>query len=202
MSSILNNNLYIQFGEYLLKQLPINSILFAKNELSIVISSKYVIPVLTFLNKHTNCQFKILTDMCAVDYILKINRFEVIYNLLSIKYNTRIRVKTVVDEVTFIPSITSIYKNAEWLEREVWDMFGVFFTNHPDLRRILTDYGFEGHPLRKDFPLVGYTEVRYDESKKRVVSEPLEFPQELRLFNFKTPLYNNFNQNIIKKIVK
>lgn len=122
------------------------------------------------------------------------NRFEVIYNLLSLRFNTRIRVKTYTDELTPIDSVTGIYKSANWLEREVWDMYGVFFANHPDLRRILTDYGFQGHPQRKDFPLSGYVELRYDDEKKRVVCEPLEFAQEFRKFDLRAPWerYRNF----------
>ena len=119
-------------------------------------------------------------DITAVDFPSKANRFEVVYHFLSVRYNTRIRVKTYCSEVTPVPSLTDLYSAANWFEREVWDMFGVFFTGHPDLRRILTDYGFEGHPLRKDFPLTGYVEVRYDDEKKRVVAEPVELAQAMR----------------------
>merc|ERR1711860_453663 len=115
------------------------------------------------------------------------NRFEVVYNLLSLRYNARIRVKTYTDELTPIESADSVFKAANWYEREIFDMFGVFFSNHPDLRRILTDYGFEGHPFRKDFPLSGYTEVRYDEELKRCVVEPLELAQEFRKFEYSSP---------------
>jgi len=128
-----------------------------------------------------------LIDICGVDYPEKEARFEVVYNLLSIKYNSRIRVKVVVDELTPIDSVTSIYNSAGWYEREVWDLYGVFFSNHPDLRRILTDYGFDGHPLRRDFPLTGHTEVRYDEAEKRIVTEPVELAQEFRVFDFASP---------------
>jgi len=121
-------------------------------------------------------------DITAVDYPTKSQRFEIVYNLLSISHNSRIRLKTYADEVTPVPSATGLYRGADWYEREVWDMFGVFFSGHPDLRRILTDYGFEGHPLRKDFPLTGYSEVRYDEVKKRVVYEPLQLSQAFRNF--------------------
>lgn len=123
-----------------------------------------------------------VADITAVDYPTRSNRFEVVYNLLSVRHNSRIRVKTYADEATPVPSITSLYDGANWYEREVYDLFGVFFVGHPDLRRIMTDYGFDGHPLRKDFPLTGYTEIRYDEEKKRIVVEPLELTQAFRNF--------------------
>jgi len=135
-----------------------------------------------------------MTDLCAVDYPERKARFEIVYNLISIRYNTRIRVKTSVDEVTPVDSVCDIFQAANWWEREVWDLFGVFFSNHPDLRRILTDYGFEGHPLRKDFPLSGYVEVRYDETQKRVVCEPVELSQEFRAFDFSSPWEQGFDQ--------
>ena len=123
-----------------------------------------------------------VADITAVDFPTKEHRFEVVYNLLSVRYNSRIRVKTYASETTPVPSITGLYDGANWYEREVYDLFGVFFTGHPDLRRIMTDYGFDGHPLRKDFPLTGYTEIRYDEEKKRIVVEPLELTQAFRNF--------------------
>lgn len=123
-----------------------------------------------------------VADITAVDYPTRDQRFEVVYNMLSVRHNSRIRVKTYCDEATPVPSITSLYDGANWYEREVYDLFGVFFVDHPDLRRILTDYGFDGHPLRKDFPLTGYTEIRYDEEKKRIVVEPLELSQAFRNF--------------------
>ncbi len=123
-----------------------------------------------------------MTDITAVDFPTKDQRFEVVYNLLSVRHNSRIRVKTYADETSPVPSITSLYDGANWYEREVYDLFGVFFVGHPDLRRIMTDYGFDGHPLRKDFPLTGYTEIRYDEEKKRIVVEPLELTQAFRNF--------------------
>ena len=123
-----------------------------------------------------------VADITAVDYPTRDFRFEVVYNLLSVRHNSRIRVKTYAGEATPVPSITSLYDGANWYEREVYDLFGVFFVGHPDLRRIMTDYGFDGHPLRKDFPLTGYTEIRYDEEKKRIVVEPLELTQAFRNF--------------------
>src|ERR1700761_1303119 len=131
---------------------------------------------------NTSAEFTQVSDITAVDYPTKDKRFEVVYNLLSVRHNSRIRVKTYADEATPVPSITSLYDGANWYEREVYDLFGVFFTGHPDLRRIMTDYGFDGHPLRKDFPLTGYTEIRYDEEKKRIVVEPLELTQAFRNF--------------------
>jgi len=157
------------------------------NELEVLICPEGVVPVLSFLRDHTNAQFKQLMDVTAVDWPSKPYRFEVVYNLLSVQYNTRIRVKTYTDELTPIESVTHLFHSADWGEREVWDMYGVFFSNHPDLRRILTDYGFEGHPFRKDFPLAGYYEVRYDDELKRVVQEPVEFAQEFRKFDFQSP---------------
>jgi NADH/F420H2 dehydrogenase subunit C len=126
-------------------------------------------------------------DITAVDYPTKTERFEVVYNLLSLQYNTRVRIKTQVSELTPLESLVPLYNSASWWERETWDMFGIFFSNHPDLRRILTDYGFEGHPLRKDFPLSGYVEVRYDDSEKRVLTEALELTQDFRYFDFASP---------------
>lgn len=153
-----------------------------KDELCICIAPSGVIPVFTFLKNHTAAEFTMVADITAVDYPHKENRFEVVYNLLSVRHNSRIRVKTYADEARPVPSITGLYDGANWYEREVYDLFGVFFTGHPDLRRIMTDYGFDGHPLRKDFPLTGYTEIRYDEEKKRIVVEPLELTQAFRNF--------------------
>ena len=133
-----------------------------RDEIICIVPSWALLPFLTFLKNHTNTQFKMLIDITAVDYPSRSSRFEVVYQLLSIHYNARIRVKTNVDELTPIESVSSLFPSANWFERETWDMFGICFLNHPDLRRILTDYGFEGHPLRKDFPVSGYVEFRYD----------------------------------------
>lgn len=157
------------------------------NELEILICPEGILPIITFLRDHTNAQFKQLIDMTVVDWPSKPYRFEVVYMLLSMRYNTRVVVKTYADELTPLDSITPLFNAAIWAEREVWDMYGVFFSNHPDLRRILTDYGFEGHPFRKDFPLAGYYEVRYDDELKRLVQEPVEFAQEFRKFDFQSP---------------
>ena len=158
-----------------------------KNEIVFFVYPQFVLPFSLFLRDHVNTQCKQLMDITAVDYPTRIERFELIYNFLSVEFNSRIRVKSVVDEVTPISSVTEIFSCAAWWEREVWDMFGIFFSNHPDLRRILTDYGFQGHPLRKDFPLTGYVEVRYDDSEKRVITEPVELTQEFRFFDFASP---------------
>ncbi|XP_042295136.1 NADH dehydrogenase [ubiquinone] iron-sulfur protein 3, mitochondrial [Sceloporus undulatus] len=178
------------FGEYVAEILPkyVQQVqVTCFNELEILIHPDGVIPVLTFLKDHTNAQFKSLTDLTAVDVPSRQNRFEIVYNLLSLRYNTRIRVKTYTDELTPVDSAVPVHQAANWYEREVWDMYGVFFANHPDLRRILTDYGFEGHPFRKDFPLSGYVEVRYDDEVKRVVAEPVELAQEFRKFDLNSP---------------
>lgn len=180
-------NIHNEYGKYLIKNLPINSYFINNNELSIQIPVNKIFPIFFFLKHHTNTQYKSISDICAVDYPTKKNRFEIVYNLLSIQFNNRLRIKVQVNELQSVESITQIFKGANWFEREVWDLFGIFFTNHPDLRRILTDYGFEGHPLRKDFPLSGYLEVRYSEIKKRVVYEPIMLTQEFRSFDFETP---------------
>lgn len=161
--------------------------LISKSEISLYTSPASLKKLLIFLRDYTNANFKQLSDITAVDYPDREKRFEVVYILLSVRFNSRILVKVNVDEMTSLPSIVDIYPSAGWAERESWDMFGIFFSGNPDLRRILTDYGFEGYPLRKDFPLSGYVEVRYDSSKKRVVCEPLELSQEFRLFDFTSP---------------
>jgi len=150
-------------------------------------NSDYLFQLLCFLKFHTYTRVQVLIDICGVDYPSRKRRFEVVYNLLSTRYNSRIRVQTSADEVTRIFPVVSLFPSAGRWEREVWDMFGVSFINHPDLRRILTEYGFEGHPLRKDLPLSGYVEVRYDDPEKRVVSEPIEMTQEFRYFDFASP---------------
>jgi NADH/F420H2 dehydrogenase subunit C len=153
-----------------------------KDELTIYIPPAGVIPTFTFLKYHTAAEYTQISDITAVDYPTKDQRFEVVYNMLSIRHNSRLRIKTYADEATPVPSLCDLYDGANWYEREVYDLFGVFFVGHPDLRRIMTDYGFDGHPLRKDFPMTGYTEIRYDEEKKRIVVEPLEMTQAFRNF--------------------
>ena len=157
------------------------------NELMITIKREDILGVLKFLRDDANCQFRQLMDLCGADFPEENERFCVIYNLLSLTHNNRIRVKTWTDENTPVASATPLFSAAGWWEREAWDLFGIYFADHPDLRRILTDYGFEGHPLRKDFPLTGYVELRYDDEQKRVVYEPVQMTQEFRTFDFLSP---------------
>ncbi|KAK6078294.1 NADH dehydrogenase [Seiridium cupressi] len=173
-----------RYGSWVMGCLPkyIQQFSVWKDELVLYIAPSAVIPVFTFLKYNTAAEFTQCSTVTAADFPTRDQRFEIVYNLLSIRHNARIRVKTYADEATPVPSITSLYDGANWYEREVYDLFGVFFVGHPDLRRIMTDYGFEGHPLRKDFPLTGYTELRYDEEKKRIVTEPLELTQAFRNF--------------------
>jgi NADH-quinone oxidoreductase subunit C len=183
------NQALVDLGEYIAAALP-NDVLSADvllDELIVTARASAIVRVLTFLRDDTNCQFKMLMDLCGADYPEREQRFEVVYNLLSLKHNQRVRVKVSTDEATPVPSVTSVFSSAGWYERETWDLYGVFFSDHPDLRRILTDYGFEGHPLRKDFPLTGYVEVRYDEEQKRVVYEPVKLTQDFRTFDFLSP---------------
>lgn len=143
--------------------------------------------LLTFLRDDPACQYRQLMDVCGVDYPERPERFDVVYHLLSPRFNRRVRVKVSTDENHPVPSAVPIFSSAGWFEREAWDLFGILFSDHPDLRRILTDYGFEGHPLRKDFPLTGYVEVRYDDEQKRVVYEPVKLTQDFRSFDFLSP---------------
>jgi NADH-quinone oxidoreductase subunit C len=156
-------------------------------ELMVTVRGSAIVKVMTYLRDDPGCLFKVLTDVCGVDFPEREKRFEVVYNMLSLRHNRRIRVKVLTDEVTPVPSVTGVFSAAGWFEREAWDLYGIFFSDHPDLRRILTDYGFEGHPLRKDFPLTGYVEVRYDQEQKRVVYEPVKLTQDFRTFDFLSP---------------
>jgi NADH-quinone oxidoreductase subunit C len=158
-----------------------------RGELTLEVQTAAIVRVLTYLRDQSNCQFKMLVDLCGVDYPDRDQRFEVVYHLLSLKHNQRVRVKVTTDETTPVPSVTGVFGAANWYEREAWDMYGVYFADHPDLRRLLTDYGFEGHPMRKDFPQTGYLEVRYDEEQKRVVYEPVALRQDWRSFDFLSP---------------
>ena len=160
---------------------------FALGELTLTVDSARVIDALQFLRNDLAAEFVSIIDISAVDYPERAKRFDIVYHLLSPKRNRRIRVKIAADEETLIQSATAVYPGAEWYEREIYDLFGVLFDGHPDLRRILTDYGFEGHPLRKDFPLTGYVEVRYDDGEKRVRYEPVRLNQEFRQFDFLSP---------------
>ena len=158
-----------------------------RGELCVKIERESLLDVLRFLRDDPKCRFMLLCDLCGVDYPDREPRFDVVYNLLSVHLNQRIRLKIETDEAHPIASVTGLFSSAGWWEREAWDLFGIFFTDHPDLRRILTDYGFEGHPMRKDFPLTGYVEVRYDDEQKRVVYEPVRLKQEFRYFDFLSP---------------
>jgi NADH-quinone oxidoreductase subunit C len=159
----------------------------AYGELTLVARASDIVQVVRFLRDDTSCQFVNLTDICGVDWPERDQRFDVVYHFMSPKQNLRIRVKVSADEDTAVPSIIDVFAGSEWFERETYDMYGVLFSSHPDLRRLLTDYGFDGHPLRKDFPLTGYVEVRYDDEKKRVVYEPVRLNQEFRDFDFMSP---------------
>lgn len=160
---------------------------FQKDELCVTIQKKGIVPFLIVLRDDKEFQFKQLVDVCGADYPDRPERFEVVYNLLSLKFNMRIRVKVCTDENTPVDSVTSVFSSAGWFERETWDLYGIYFNNNPDLRRILTDYGFDGHPLRKDFPLTGFVELRYDEELRRVVYEPVKLQQDFRAFDFLSP---------------
>lgn len=192
-----------QFGKYVAECMPkyIQKVQIAcGDELELMIAPLGILPVINFLYSHQNAQYVSFCDVTALDVPSRIYRFEVVYNLLSIRYNSRIRVKTYTDELTPIDSIFELFPGADFLEREIWDLFGVFFKGHPDLRRILTDYGFEGHPLRKDFPCFGYVELRYDDERKRIVYEPVEFTQEYRKFDLSNPWerFANFRKPLIQ----
>ncbi len=165
----------------------VSEVVIMRDELSMRCRSSSVLRVLTFLRDDSQCLFKALMDLCGTDYPQRDERFEVVYNLLSIRQNTRVRLKVSTDENTPVPSATGVFSSAGWLEREAWDMYGIYFADHPDLRRLLTDYGFEGHPMRKDFPLTGYVEVRYDDAQKRVIYEPVKLTQDFRNFDFLSP---------------
>jgi NADH-quinone oxidoreductase subunit C len=163
-----------------------------RGELAILVSRNSLTKIATFLRDDASCLFKILLDVCGVDYPDRAERFEVVYHLLSTRHNRRIRLKVTTDETTPVPSLVSVFPAAGWFEREAWDLYGILFAGNPDLRRILTDYGFEGHPLRKDFPLTGFVEMRYDEEQKRVVYEPVKLTQEFRTFDFLSPWEGQF----------
>jgi NADH dehydrogenase (ubiquinone) Fe-S protein 3 len=212
-----------QYGSWIMGCLPkyVQQFSVWKDELTIYICPSGVIPVFTFLKRKSNsdyatmllcmetisntqlentaAEFTQLSDITAVDFPTRDQRFEIVYNLLSVRHNARIRVKTYADEASPVPSVTSVYDGANWFEREVYDLFGVFFVGHPDLRRIMTDYGFEGHPLRKDFPLTGYTEIRYDEEKKRIVTEPLELTQAFRNFEGGSSAWEQIGPGVDRK---
>jgi NADH-quinone oxidoreductase subunit C len=179
------NELSTYLGEKLSGR--IGDAVLAYGELTISLEPHDLIEVVSFLRDDPKCQFISIIDVCGADYPSRAKRFDVVYHLLSPKQNIRIRIKVQADEETVVPSITGVFLGADWFERETYDLYGVLFSGHPDLRRILTDYGFEGHPLRKDFPLTGFVEVRYDDEAKRVIYEPVELKQEFRNFDFLSP---------------
>lgn len=165
----------------------VGAVAVAFGELTLTCPATRIVDLVAMLRDNANYRFNQLVDLCGVDYPDRAQRFEVVYHLLSLTRNLRLRIKVATDEDTAVPSITPVHPCANWFEREAFDMYGVFFSGHPDLRRILTDYGFHGHPLRKDFPMTGYAEVRWDEQLKRVVYEPVRLPQEFRQFDFLSP---------------
>jgi NADH-quinone oxidoreductase subunit C len=159
----------------------------AYGELTIVVEAAGIADVLTRLRDDKGLRFEVLIDICGVDYPERSRRFDVVYHLLSMRKNERIRVKVEADGETPVPSVIDVFPAANWYERETYDMYGILFSDHPDLRRLLTDYGFQGHPLRKDFPVTGFVELRYDDAQKRVVYEPVKLTQEFRNFDFESP---------------
>jgi NADH-quinone oxidoreductase subunit C len=179
------NELSTYLGEKLSGR--IGEAVLAYGELTVSVDPGNLIEVATFLRDDPRCQFISIIDISGADYPSRARRFDVVYHLLSPKQNVRIRLKVQADEEALVPSLTSVYPGADWYERETYDLYGVLFSGHPDLRRLLTDYGFEGHPLRKDFPLTGFVEVRYDDEAKRVIYEPVELKQEFRNFDFLSP---------------
>jgi NADH-quinone oxidoreductase subunit C len=153
----------------------------------LTIAREQIVSVLTYLRDAPELKFQQLVDICGADFPERQERFEIVYNLLSLHYNRRLQLKVITDEETPVASVTPVFNSANWFEREIWDLYGVYFTGHPDLRRILTDYGFDGHPMRKDFPLTGYVELRYDPEQRRCVYEPVQLTQDFRSFDFISP---------------
>lgn len=178
-----------ELGEYIADRLgsTLTSWRIAAHELSVVTPREKIHETLKFMRDDARCQFICLIDIAGVDYPERPKRFDVVYHLLSLRQNVRIRVTCQTDEATPVASVVDLYPAANWFEREAFDLYGILFSEHPDLRRLLTDYGFQGHPLRKDFPLTGFVEVRYDDERKRVVNEPVKLNQEFRTFDFMSP---------------
>ncbi|MDE0058226.1 MAG: NADH-quinone oxidoreductase subunit C [Defluviicoccus sp.] len=183
------NQALIELGEYVGAALPVDGaeIAAAGDELVLAVPAAELERALTWLRDDPQCLFEMLVDICGVDYPERAQRFEVVYNLLSLRHNQRIRVKLSADAETPVPSAVGVYSAAGWYEREAWDLYGICFAGNPDLRRIMTDYGFEGHPLRKDFPLTGFVELRYDDEQKRCAYEPVQLTQDFRDFDFMSP---------------
>jgi NADH-quinone oxidoreductase subunit C len=178
-----------ELGDHIASQMldAVRKFEIAYGELTLFAERDQIIALVEFLKRDALCMFEMMIDVCGVDYPERSQRFEVVYHFLSMRMNQRIRVKVSTDEETAVPSIVELHPSANWFEREAFDMYGIRFAGHPDMRRILTDYGFEGYPLRKDFPLTGYTEVRYDDLEKRIVHEPVALTQEYRNFDFLSP---------------
>ncbi|MCF4098584.1 NADH-quinone oxidoreductase subunit C [Maritalea mediterranea] len=178
-----------ELGEYISAKLPeaVQSVESGFGELTLNVATDTIVDVARFLRDDSQCQFSCIIDICGVDFPQRVDRFDVVYHFLSPTQNLRIRVKLKTDEDTPVQSICDVYPGADWFEREAYDMYGILFVNHPDLRRLLTDYGFEGFPLRKDFPLTGFVEVRYNEELQRVVYEPVKLTQEFRSFDYLSP---------------
>ena len=178
-----------ELGSYIAGKMPDKSggAHVVRGELTLTLDTLHLIPTLKLLRDDARCRYEVLIDLCGVDYPERAQRFEVVYHLLSPRLNQRIRVKVSTDEATPVPSAVDVFAAANWYEREAYDMYGILFSGHPDLRRLLTDYGFQGYPLRKDFPLSGHVEVRYDDELKRVVYEPVKLTQEFRNFDFESP---------------
>ena len=176
-------------GDYLKNGMPVAVELVSQDRGQLIVTCRNdeIVAFLTYLRDDPNCLFRVLLDICGVDYPDKIKRFEIVYQLQSLRLNQRIRVKVLCEKEEIIPSVSGVFSSANWYERETWDLYGIMFSDHPDLRRLLTDYGFDGHPLRKDFPLTGNVEVRYDEEQKRVVYEPVKLTQAFRSFDFMSP---------------
>lgn len=181
------NKIIIENFKNILKICPIKKIQLYNSEVTIIVQTKDIFEFLLFFKNNFLCQYKILSCVSGIDYPSNFHRFVIIYDLLSVRYNSRLKIKIFSHELSSICSVTKVFCAAGWFEAEIWDMFGVFFKNHSNLRRILTDYGFQGHPLRKDFPLTGYVEIRYNDTQKRVVNELIETSQEYRSFNYKFP---------------
>ncbi|MBX3523217.1 MAG: NADH-quinone oxidoreductase subunit C [Xanthobacteraceae bacterium] len=176
-----------ELGEHIARSKGVTGFNIAYGELNIEAEAAQIVAVMKFLRDDKKCQFINIVDVCGVDYPTREKRFDVVYHLLSPKKNVRVRVKVQTDEQTPVPSVCDIFPGANWFEREAYDLYGMLFTGHPELRRLLTDYGFEGYPLRKDFPLTGFVEVRWDDEVKRVVYEPVRLAQEFRNFDFLSP---------------
>jgi NADH-quinone oxidoreductase subunit C len=176
-----------ELGEHIARAKGVTGFNVAYGELNVDAEGAQIVALMKFLRDDKKCQFINIVDVCGVDYPTREKRFDVVYHLLSPKKNLRVRVRVQTDEQTPVPSICEIFPGANWFEREAYDLYGILFTGHPELRRLLTDYGFEGYPLRKDFPLTGFVEVRWDDEVKRVVYEPVRLAQEFRNFDFLSP---------------